>query len=260
MQNRKTALFKVKKTLQSEGLLNLFIKVIKYPYGLIKYQRFQKKILSINSREDKFSLIYETNYWSSSESRSGTGSTLKYTENLRKELPKLFIRYSIQKVFDAPCGDFNWMSRLLPSVNVEYIGADIVKSLIASLNAKHKTPQTQFIDFDLVKDVPPEVDLMICRDCLFHLSFQDTKSVLDNFIKSRSTYLLTTTYKNTEKWFTNKDIVTGDFRYIDLCSEPYNFPADPCYVIDDWMAPEPERQMCLWSREQVVLAQKNFKI
>jgi len=101
---------------------------------------------------------------------------------------------------------------------------------------------------------------MICRDCLFHLSFQDTKSVLENFIQSNSTYLLTTTHKNMGGSFINKDISTGDFRCIDLFSKPYNFPTDPLYTIDDWIAPDPERQMCLWNREQVLLALRGFQI
>jgi hypothetical protein len=185
---------------------------------------------------------------------------LKYTANLRGELPKLFNRYSIKKVFDAPCGDFNWMGHLLPSIDIEYIGADIVKPLIENLTNKHNSAKIKFFHFDLVKEIPPQVDLMICRDCLFHLSFQDTKSILENFILSNTTYLLTTTHKNMGGSFANKDILTGDFRCIDLFSKPYNFPTDPLYVIDDWMEPEPERQMCLWNRDQVLLALRTFQI
>jgi hypothetical protein len=236
------------------------IKIAYYPFFRVKNNRFKSEVLSLKSSEDRFTWIYKNNYWSSSESLSGNGSTLKYTANLRRELPNLFSRFSIRKVFDAPCGDFNWMSRLLPSVNIEYIGADIVKPLVKNLNQKHKSKNISFIHFDLVKDIPPEVDLMICRDCLFHLSFKDTKSVLERFIQSESAYLLTTTHKNMGKSFANRDILTGDFRLIDLFSKPYMFPAAPLYVIDDWLAPDPERQMCLWSRDQVLLALRSFQI
>ena len=150
------------------------------------------------------------------------------------------------------------MRHVVPAVNIQYIGADIVKPLIDDLNSNHKSTNVSFIHFDLVKDTPPKVDLMICRDCLFHLSFQDTRSVLDNFVKSESKYLLTTTHKNSEKSFENKDISTGDFRFIDLFSKPYSFPTDPIYVIEDWMAPEPERQICLWDRDQVIMALRTF--
>ena len=257
---KKRALSKIKESLQREGFIAIAIKIFRYPINRLRTNRFQKEVLSLKSNEDRFTWIYKNNYWSSSESLSGTGSTLKYTANLRKELPNLFSRYSIQKVFDAPCGDFNWMSHLLPSVNIEYIGADIVKPLVENLNDKYQSAKISFIHLDLVKETPPQVDLMICRDCLFHLSFKDAKSVLDNFIQSNSTYLLTTTHKNKGGPFTNIDISTGDFRCIDLFSKPYNFPADPLYVIEDWIAPDPERQMCLWSREQGLLALRSFQI
>jgi hypothetical protein len=254
----KSVLSKLKESLLNEGLIATTIKIILYPINRAKNKRFQSEVLSLKSNEDRFTWIYKNNYWSSSESLSGTGSTLKYTENLRKELPNLFSKYSIQKVFDAPCGDFNWMSHLLPSVKIEYIGGDIVKPLIENLNSKHKSTNISFVHFDLIKEIPPEVDLMICRDCLFHLSFQDIKSVLENFIKSKSTYLLTTTHKNMGRSFTNRDISTGEFRCIDLFSKPFSFPDDPLYVIEDWIAPDPERQMCLWSREQILLALRTF--
>lgn len=255
-----SALSKIKTSLQREGLIATAIKIVNNPMNRLRNNRFQKEILSLKSNEDRFTWIYKNNFWSSSESLSGAGSTLKYTANLRKELPILFSKYSIQRVFDAPCGDFNWMSHLLPSVNIEYIGADIVKPLIDNLNKQYLSAKISFCHFDLVNEIPPQVDLMICRDCLFHLSFLDTKSVLEKFIQSNSTYLLTTTHINIGESFANRDISTGDYRCIDLFSNPYNFPIDPLYVIDDWIAPEPERQMCLWNREQVLLALSHFQI
>lgn len=251
---KKGALLNVKESFINQGFIATVIRIIYHTINRLKVNRFQSEALSLKTNEEIFTWIYKNNYWSCSESFSGSGSTLKYTENLRNELPKLFSKYSIQKVFDAPCGDFNWMSHLLPSLKLQYIGGDIVKPLIENLNRKHNSTNISFIHFDLTKEIPPEVDLLICRDCLFHMSFKDTKSVLENFIKSKSTYLLTTTHINMGSSFVNKDILTGDFRCIDLFSSPYYFPADPLYVIEDWIAPDPERQMCLWSREQINLA------
>ena len=85
---------------------------------------------------------------------------------------------------------------------------------------------------------------MICRDCLFNLSYEDKKLVLNNFIKSNTPYLLTTTYVNELK-FKNENITTGHFRMIDLFSTPYNFPKEALFKIDYWVAPEKPRAMCL---------------
>jgi hypothetical protein len=72
-----------------------------------------------------------------------------------------------------------------------------------------------------------------------------------NFINSKISYLLTTTHKNTNN-FKNKNIKTGDYRHIDLFAHPFNFPANPLVRIDDYVLPDPEREMCLFSREQIL--------
>ena len=180
------------------------------------------------------------------------GFGVLYTENLRKELPVLIKKFSIKKIFDGACGDFNWMQHFLKTVDIEYIGGDIAEQLIHSNNIKYKNDKISFIHIDLVNHHYPTADLMICRDCLFHLSYKDTRFLLDRFIESNSKYLLATTHKNKNNSFVNKDIVSGDYRMTDLFSPPYNFNPSPLSRIDDWMAPEPEREMCLWSRDQII--------
>jgi len=214
--------------------------------------------LNLSTLRERFTYIYLLNHWGSLETRSGFGSELSYTENLRKELPVLIKQFSIKKIFDGPCGDFNWMQHFLKTVDVEYIGGDIVEQMIESNSMKYKNENISFIHMDLVKDRHPSADLMICRDCLFHLSFKDIKFLLERFIESNSKYLLTTTHKNKNNSFVNKDIISGDYRMIDLFSPPYNFDSTPLSRIDDWMAPEPEREMCLWSRDQIISLEKSI--
>jgi hypothetical protein len=216
-----------------------------------KQRAFSDRVLQLPSAEDRFTWIYRNNFWGSDESVSGTGSTLRYTENLRKELPKVFRELSIRRIFDAPCGDFNWMSHLLKEVDVEYIGGDIVAPLIEHHRSEYARSDVSFVHIDLTKDSFPNADLMICRDCLFHLSYEDTFQVLGGFLQSNIPYLLTSTHRSEGEQFQNHDIKTGDFRLIDLYAAPYCFPLDPLFVIDDWLPPDPERHMCLWTREQV---------
>lgn len=251
-------LLKIYKSLINDGLLVTLKKIIRYPFNdLLKYIRrrnFKKNVLCTTSVEDKFIWIYKNKYWAwGTGSVSGSGSTIKYTENLRAELPALISSYDIKSILDAPCGDFQWMSLLLPVLKVKYIGADIVPDLIAHLNLKYKDTNTNFIRLDLISQEFPISDLMICRDCLFHLNYDEIKSVLSNFLNSKTQYLLVTTHKNRGA-FSNKNIQTGDFRLIDLFTPPFNFPKNPLKRIDDWIEPEPEREMCLFTREQVKIA------
>jgi hypothetical protein len=211
----------------------------------------KRKIFSLKEAEDRFTEIYKINFWGSNESLSGTGSTLEYTQNIRKLIPDLVNKYQIKSIFDAPCGDFNWMNILLKRIDVQYLGADIVRELINSNKLKYKKDKVDFIYMDLINDNFPLSDLMICRDCLFHLSYQDIRSVLKNFVSSGIPYILTTTHVNTSA-FLNKDIKTGDYRKIDLFSAPFSFDPKPLERIADWVYPDPEREMCLWSRQQII--------
>jgi len=201
--------------------------------------------------QKKFSFIYENNLWSSTESVSGRGSEISYTTNLRSMLPKIVEQFGINKIFDAPCGDFNWMKVFLSQNPIRYLGADIVPELINQNNTLYSNEDVKFMTLDITKNSLPDADLMICRDCLFHLSIENIRKFIDNYLKSNIPYLLTTTHRNLTK-FVNIDIPDGDFRLLDLMIEPFNFPVKPLSVIEDWVVGYPERTMCLWSKEQIL--------
>lgn len=93
---------------------------------------------------------------------------------------------------------------------------------------------------------------MIVRDCLFHLSFSDINLFILNLKKSNIKYILTTTHSKQHDNFQNKDIITGDFRLIDLFSEPFNFSKSPLERIEDYLHPEPFREMCLFHVESLI--------
>ena len=238
-------------SLRKDGPVRTLRKILGYLSAqaeIREAQRIKKRILRHEDLEGRFTEIYRLNSWGSGESASGPGSSLAETKNLRERLPELIEKLSIRTVFDAPCGDFNWMKHVIHQLKVEYIGGDIVAPVIEENRKMFGTGSIQFIHVDLVRDSFPRVDLVICRDCLFHLSYADARQVLHNFCKSGSSYLLTTTHLDTDE-FVNVDISTGDFKNIDLFSAPYNFPQEVLYRI-----PDGRKAMCLWTRSQVVAA------
>ena len=243
--------------LRSQGLKRTVIKIIFkiFNFFSLKYdkrKKFEKKIFKIRSIEERFNKIYSTNYWSDSESRSGTGSSLSSTENIRNHLPKIIERFKIKRLFDAPCGDFNWMSQVLKNVDVDYIGSDIVEDLIVS-NKKNEKNNIKFIKLDIRTDKLPVSDLMICRDCLFHFSYEDIYKFLDNFLNSDIKYILLTSHLNIRDKFENRNIDTGDFRKIDLFSKPFNFEKNYIYsfVDKDIFEIEHFKHMYLFSKSQI---------
>jgi hypothetical protein len=136
---------------------------------------------------------------------------------------------NIKSVLDLPCGDFNWMQRVDMS-NVEYIGGDIVEDLIKSNIKQYKERENiTFQVLNLITDTLPKSDLIFARDCLVHLPFKEVNSAINNIKSSGSKYLLTTTFTNRKK---NNDIVTGDWRPLNLQEKPFNFPT-PILIINE---------------------------
>jgi hypothetical protein len=187
--------------------------------------------------DEVFNKIHQENHWGDGESVSGQGSNSEQTTTISVEIPKLLAELGVQTLLDAPCGDFGWISKVdLPIKN--YIGADIVPAVIAKhkervaensfINAMNKT-HYGFMVLDITQDDLPEADVMLCRDCLVHLSFADIQRFIKNLKRSKIKYLLTTTFPERTE---NHDIATGDWRTLNLEVAPFHFPT-PLRVINE---------------------------
>ena len=141
--------------LRSDGLLPTIRRASRYLRLRLRGKKKWEEVAKYATAEEKFQAIYEHNLWGNDESVSGAGSTFRQTVNLREKLPQVFIDYSVKKVFDAPCGDFNWMKHLLPTVDVEYIGGDVVRPLIAANRENFASATVSFVDLDLISDDYP---------------------------------------------------------------------------------------------------------
>src|SRR5579871_3535684 len=124
----------------------------------IKNWRF-RRFFAQKTGVEKFTQIYEKNFWKGSESRSGKGSSLANTCNIRRELPSLLSRFGIRSLLDLPCGDFNWM-KMVDLDNIEYLGGDIVESVIRANNHRYRTARRHFAVLGIVHSPLPKVDLI----------------------------------------------------------------------------------------------------
>jgi hypothetical protein len=190
--------------------------------------RFGFYRLISKSTNDVFSDIFKHNSWGGADSVSGPGSDACQTKIITHELPVLFKALNVSTVLDIPCGDFNWMKDVNLK-NITYTGADIVQALIETNNSKYSKEGIGFRNLDLIRDKLPKVDLIFCRDCLVHLSFADIKLALANICASQSEYFLTTTFPERKK---NYNIVTGQWRVINLEVSPFTFP-QPIRIINE---------------------------
>ena len=100
----------------------------------------------------------------------GNGIHFEETHAVRQALPELVKSHAIRSMLDIPCGDFNWMQTL--DLRLEYVGADIVEELVLANQEKYGATDKMFVRLNLVTDELPRADLVLCRDCLFHFSFE----------------------------------------------------------------------------------------
>ena len=201
---------------------------------------------ALRSRKAVFSEIYVSKAWGSSESSSGTGSELAATENIRIKLPEILSRTGARSFLDAPCGDWNWMQHVkLPTD--QYYGFDIVPGVIAENQRRFARRGVEFAIHDLTKDPLPEVDFVMCRDCLVHLSYADIRAVIANLKRTGATYILVNTYPQT---VSNKDQFTGaKYRLLDMTRPPFNFPR-PIEAFPDGGEIDPN-MMSLWKLQEL---------
>jgi hypothetical protein len=214
------------------------------------YRKYRLYRLSKKDTKQVFDDIYKNNSWKSSESVSGAGSTMESTAAVRSELPGLLKDFQVNTFLDLPCGDFNWMKTLDLPVK-KYIGGDIVQALTDDNNSKYSDEKISFRTLNLLEDELPEADMLLCRDCLVHLSFGDIVKGLRNIKKGKITFLLTTTFPNVES---NEDIITGRWRRLNLQKPPFSFPAPKVLIEENGRTDIDRKCLALWMVNDIKLA------
>jgi len=181
------------------------------------------------SLADTFDYIWRNNVWGAEESRSGLGSGLDGTAELRRAIPALLRELGAASLLDLPCGDYGWMSRV-DLDGIAYTGADIVADLVAKNVVLYgETDRRRFLRLDLTRDPLPRADVVLCRDGLVHLSAASIAAAFANLRRSGSTWLLTTTFLELQA---NRAIADGDWRPLNLQRPPFALPAPHQVIVE----------------------------
>ena len=199
-----------------------------------------------------FGRIYADNAWQGSELVSGRGSDLDQTASLRANLPAALSSLSIGTLLDVPCGDFNWMRHVVESFpSLTYLGGDIVPDLVARNQSLHATDRVAFDVLDLATSTLPPADMLFCRDCLVHLSFDVIGSVIENIRRSPMKYVALTTFTGRTE---NIAICTGEWRPLNLELAPFCFPK-PLALLNEGCTEEngtlADKCIGIWSIEDI---------
>ena len=177
------------------------------------------------SLQERFSTVFSERLWGgSAETVSGPGSCRDnpMVEKALVGLTDVIEQFGIKSIADIPCGDFNFIGDVIGKhPAIKYTGYDIVEDLVR-LNSE-RNPGFEFCVFDIVSDIPPQTDLVFCKELLIHLGNDDINKALSNIRNSGSKYFMASNsfgVKNEEL----QHNYLGYARPIDLLAEPFALP------------------------------------
>ena len=134
-------------------------------------------------------------------------------------------------------------------LDVDYLGADLVPDVVRENQLRHANHRVKFMVLDGIRDpLPEDVDVILCREVLFHLSSRHALALLKNVYQSNAKFLIATQIDTGKP---NADIHTGGYRPIDLSRDPFGFPAPLRCIADD--AISENRSLAVWRIEDLPL-------
>ena len=124
----------------------------------------------------------------------------------------------------------------------EYYGVDIVQPVIEENVSKFGGPHRHFTVADITCDALPKAEVILCRDALVHVSYQDAAKILANFAATGAKWLLLNTYPEVIR---NRNQFTGkSWRRLNFRLNPFDFP-EAVEMVPDGGDVDPS-QLAVW--------------
>lgn len=113
------------------------------------------------------------------ETPCGYGSKISSTEVQRGWIPEVIKKYNIKTIADIGAGDMNWIKHV-DLAGAEYTAYDLV-------------PRQECVQqFDIIQEIPPKVDMIMCLWVLNHLPYNHCRQAIANLKASGAKYLMMT--------------------------------------------------------------------
>jgi SAM-dependent methyltransferase len=125
--------------------------------------------------EERFETIYREKIWGTNggnEGFSGGGSLLENAMPYYEYLIDFMREHNIRSVVDLGCGDWT-LSRHIDWTGIDYIGYDVVESVIEKNIQKYACDNIHFVNANFLNTDLPEADLLICKHVLQHIPNKD---------------------------------------------------------------------------------------
>jgi len=162
---------------------------------------------------------------------SGPGSYIHNAKTSLNFINKVIKEKKINSILDLGCGDWNWFKEVELGTNISYLGYDCSNKLININTEKYGNKNIKFEVKDISTCEFPKVDLIICRDVLFHIDKNITLKIIDK-IKQKCDYFISTSFlKQKKNNNINKylNIENWGFYHINLNICPFDLKS---YMID----------------------------
>lgn len=173
--------------------------------------------------------IYEKNIW---DRGSGLGSSYNYNKQYIIFLENFIKQNNIKNIIDLGCGDWQF-SQHIDWSNVNYVGLDLVDSLIKKNNEDYKQNNIKFYKADIhqiegiFQYLGRENQLILIKDVLQHWTDKEIINWLDKLLKLDFKFALITSgwkhYRQPEKNNFPRDI-NNKYSYapLDFNKKPFN--------------------------------------
>ena len=183
----------------------------------------------MSESQEIFSKIYDTAYWGNG---SGDGSDPKKVKVYINLIEDFIKKNNVKSIVDFGCGDWQF-SNLINFNDAEYLGIDLVDSVIDSNNRKYSKKNIKFSRFKAYREIP-KADLLLVKDVLQHLPREEVKKIIDQLFINYKFVIVTNCISPFNKlgnliinYFSNKGIYNrkikfGEFTYFDIRKYPYN--------------------------------------
>ena len=173
--------------------------------------------------ERVFNNIYKKRLWGTDERGNAIctpGSSLEnaspfidYIEEFLEQTP------DVQSILDVGCGDWA-LGRNINWGNREYLGVDVIRSLVFKNQAQFGNEHIRFAYLDAAIDPLPSADLLICKDVWIHLP-NDMILPFLNKMKKFKYCILINEFNAPRSLGCNGNILLGDTRPIDVTADPF---------------------------------------
>ena len=189
-----------------------------------------------------FDKIYKEAHWgqgSINGGSSGHGSSPEMNKEYINYLNNFIKKNNIQSIVDIGCGDWQIMNHI-NLLNIDYSGFDVAEEVINRNNNLYKTSTTNFYKTELGEYYNyPKADLLICKDVLQHLDYQNINNILTQLDKYEDVIIINDFSENT----VNQNIPNGGWRELDITKEPFNIKIN--YQLYLWNKHDTARKVLL---------------